>query len=256
MASSPTDLPPDFFAAHDDERLAFRVLGEGRPLILIHGLFSNAWTNWIRYGHAARIAAAGFRVIMPDLRGHGSSAAPHDPARWPPDILAADGEALVAHLGLTEYDLAGYSLGGRTVMRMIARGARPRRAALGGMGLQGILHTAGRGGFFRKVLEGIGTHARGSPEWMAEAFLKTTGGDAQALLPLLNTFVDTPPETLAAINLPVLVVAGSDDHDNGSAEALAQALPQGRYRAIPGNHMSAVLHRELGGEIADFMGEP
>jgi pimeloyl-ACP methyl ester carboxylesterase len=49
-------------------------MGEGRPLVLIHGLFSSAFTNWIRYGHAARLARAGFRLIMPDLRAHGESA--------------------------------------------------------------------------------------------------------------------------------------------------------------------------------------
>lgn len=256
MASSPAEPPPRYFAAPDGARLAWRELGEGRPLLLIHGLFSNAWTNWMRYGHAGLLAGEGFRVIMPDLRGHGSSAAPRDPAAWPPDILAADGAALVTHLGLADYDLAGYSLGARTALRMMAMGARPARAVLAGMGLEGVLHTAGRGGFFRRVLTGIGTHPRGSPEWMAEAFLKTTGGDPQALLPLLETFVDTPPEILAALDRPVLVVAGVDDHDNGSAEALAAALPRGRYRAIPGTHMSAVTRPELGRAIADFLRRP
>ena len=128
MASSPTDLPPNFFKSADGLDLAYREMGEGRPLVLIHGLFSNGWTNWIRYGHAQVIADAGFRVIMPDLRGHGQSAAPHDPSFYPPDVLAADGEALVRHLGLTDYDLGGYSLGGRTTLRMLVRGARPRRA--------------------------------------------------------------------------------------------------------------------------------
>ncbi len=122
--------------------MAYRELGEGRPVVLIHGLFSNAWTNWIRYGHAARIAAAGFRVIMPDLRGHGDSAAPHDPAAYPPDILAADGEALLRHLGIDDHDLGGYSLGARTVARMLARGARPRRACSRGWGCRGCSRPA------------------------------------------------------------------------------------------------------------------
>ena len=90
---------PLHFEAFDGTRLAYRELGDGRPVVLLHGLFSNGWTNWIRYGHAARIAEAGFRVILPDLRGHGDSEAPHDPARWPADILAEDGEALIAPLG-------------------------------------------------------------------------------------------------------------------------------------------------------------
>lgn len=253
MASSPADLPVRRFAGADGRDLAYRELGVGRPLVLIHGLFSNAWTNWVRYGHAAHIAAAGFHVIMPELRAHGASAAPHDPAAYPPDILAADGAALIAHLGLTDYDLGGYSLGARTVARMIVRGARPRRAIIAGMGLEGILHTGGRSGHFRHILEGLGTHPRGSPEWLAEAFLKTTGGDARALLPLLDSFVDTPPAALAAIAMPTLVVSGIEDHDNGSAAALAAALPDGRLREVPGGHMTAVLKRELGEAIADFV---
>jgi pimeloyl-ACP methyl ester carboxylesterase len=252
---SPTDFPVHRFAAPDGVHLAWREVGEGRPLVLFHGLFSNAWTNWIRYGHAARIAAAGVRLILPDLRGHGDSDAPHDKSHWPPDILAADGEALVAHLGLTDYDLGGYSLGGRTTARMLARGARPARAIFAGMGLQGMVHTAGRGGFFRKVLEGIGTHKQGSAEWLAEAFLKTTGGDPQALLPLLDTFVDTPLEILSSLELPILVLTGEQDNDNGSAEALADILPHGIFRSVPGNHMSAVLKPELGAAIADFLGD-
>lgn len=228
-------------------------MGEGRPLVLIHGYFSNAFVNWIRYGHAERIAAEGFRVIMPDLRAHGESDKPHDPAAYPRDVLADDGFDLIQHLGLTDYDLAGYSLGGRTSVRMLAKGARPRRAALCGMGLDGILNTQGRGGYFRHVLTNLGSFPRGSSEWMTEAFLKTTGGDPEALLLILQTFADTSRADLAAIDFPVLVVTGEDDDDNGSGEALAEAIPGARFRSIPGNHMSAVTKAELGEAIAGFL---
>src|SRR5690606_35594137 len=107
--------------------LTWRELGHGRPLLLIHGYFSNAEVNWLRYGHARLLADAGFRVIMPDLRGHGQSGKPHEPAFYPPDRLADDGFDLVAHLDLVDYDLAGYSLGARTALRMLVRGARPTR---------------------------------------------------------------------------------------------------------------------------------
>jgi pimeloyl-ACP methyl ester carboxylesterase len=179
------------FNASDGIELAWQEVGEGRPVILLHGLFSDAETNWIKFGHAASIAARGFRVIMPDLRGHGISARPHDPAAYPRDILARDGLALVAHLGLTDYDLGGYSLGGRTAVRMVALGAAPARLIVSGMGLQGLRDTGARAEHFKAILKGLGTHERGSPEWMAEAFLKTTGGDPEALLPLLDSFVDT-----------------------------------------------------------------
>lgn len=241
------------FTASDGVELAWHELGEGRPLVLIHGYFSNAQVNWIRYGHAARLADAGFRVIMPDLRAHGESGKPHDPAFYPPDILAQDGFDLIRHLGLTDYDLAGYSLGGRTSVRMLVRGARPGRAVLCGMGLDGIVDTQGRGGYFRNVLTNLGSFERGSSEWMTEAFLKTTGGDPEALRLILDTFVDTSRADLAAIDLPVRVVTGAEDDDNGSGEALAEAIPGAEFRAIPGNHMSAVVKPELGEAIADFL---
>jgi pimeloyl-ACP methyl ester carboxylesterase len=253
LASSPTDLPVHRFKSFDGEEIAYRELGEGRPLVLIHGFFSTATVNWLRYGHAARIAAEGYRVIMPNLRGHGDSAKPHDVAAYPRDALADDGFALVEHLGLTDYDLGGYSLGGRTTMRMLVRGAKPGKAICGGMGLQGTIHAVGRGGHFRNILTSLGTFERGSPEWMAEAFLKTTGGDPVALLHILETFVDTPIEAIRAIETPVLVVSGRDDEDNGSSEALADALPHGELAIVPGNHMSAVTNKALGEAMARFL---
>ena len=252
MAASPNR---HVFTAPDRVELAWHELGEAdaRAVVLLHGLFSDADTNWIRFGHAAEIAGRGFRVIMPDLRGHGTSARPHDPACYPPDILADDGLALIDHLGLADYDLGGYSLGARTAVRMVAKGARPRRLVVSGMGLDGVLHTGRRSGHFRRVLDGLGTHERGSPEWLAEAFLKTTGGDPKALRPLLDSFVDTSKSELRAIDMPTLVLSGADDHDNGSAEALAELLPQGRFVEVPGNHMSAVTRPELGRAIARFL---
>ena len=51
------DLPVQYFHGRDGVQLAFREMGKGRPLVLIHGFFSTASVNWVRYGHAAKIAA-------------------------------------------------------------------------------------------------------------------------------------------------------------------------------------------------------
>lgn len=250
MVASPTRYA---FRAQDGVQLAWHELGEGRPAVMLHGLFSDAETNWIRFGHAAAIVARGFRLIMPDLRAHGISSKPHDRSAYPPDVLADDGLALISHLGLVDYDLGGYSLGARTAVRMVVLGARPRRLVIGGMGLQGLLHTGARTAHFKHVLAGLGRHPRGSPEWMAEAFLKTTGGDPKALRLLLGSFVDTSEAELRAIDMPALVVSGAEDHDNGSALAVAELLPQADYVEVPGNHMSAVTKPDLGRVIAEFL---
>ncbi len=244
------------FTASDGVQLAWRQTGEGRPLILIHGFFSEADTNWIKYGHAAALADAGYRVIMPDLRAHGLSDKPHDPALYPKDILTDDQFDLIAYLGLTDFDLGGYSLGGRTVARMLARGCSPRRAIISGMGLHGLTSTDKRGNHFRHILDNLGTHEKGSPEWMAEAFLKTTGGDPVALRCILDSFVDTSEEQLRGFELPVAVICGADDQDNGSAAALAEVLPQGKLFTVPGNHMSAVVKPELGRALVEALTGP
>jgi pimeloyl-ACP methyl ester carboxylesterase len=247
-------LPVQFFAGRDGVRLAYRELGQGRPLVLIHGYFSTAIVNWVRYGHAAKLAALGYRVIMPDLRAHGNSAKPHDASAYPPDVLADDGFALIEQLGLTDYDLGGYSLGARTTMRMLVRGAKPSRAILAGMGLEGLVHTAGRSAHFRHILGNPGTFPRGSAEFMAEAFLKTVGGDPVALTCVLDTFVDTSIDQIGAIAIPALILSGADDRDNGSARDLAQAMRHASYVEVPGTHMSAVTLPQLGMAMAEFLG--
>ncbi len=243
------------FKSFDGETLNWQEMGEGRPLVLIHGYFSDANTNWIKYGTAAKIAAAGFRVIMPDLRAHGLSARPHDAAAYPPDALAMDAEALIAHLGLTDYDLGGYSLGARTTVRVLARGIAPKpgKAVLSGLGDEGVVDTGRRAGFFRRVLTGFGSFKHGDKEFMSQAFLKTTKGDPVALLGILDTFVDTPAEAVAGFDLPVLIVGGEADDEVGSFAGLAAMLPDARFVEIPGNHMSAVTQAGLGDAIVTFL---
>ena len=124
------------FAGRGGVELACREAGSGRPLVLLHG-FMDAGPHMLSYGRVGGLAEHGYRLIVPDFRGHGDSAKPRDPAAYPPDVLADDGLALVEHLGLGDgdYDLGGYSLGGRIVVRMLARGAKPGRAIVAGQGL-------------------------------------------------------------------------------------------------------------------------
>jgi pimeloyl-ACP methyl ester carboxylesterase len=252
LASSPTEHR---FVAADGQQLVWYELGEGgaRPVLLLHGLFSNAHTNWIKFGHAAEIASRGFKVIMPDLRAHGRSAAPHDPANYPGDILVGDAEALIAHLGLEDFDLGGFSLGARTVAAMLIRGVRPRRAVLAGMGLEGLTDWRRRRDFFTAAIDRRAEVSHGDPHWLAVQFMKTMKIDVEAARLLLASPSDVDTSKLASIDVPTLVVCGREDDDNGSAQALAAALPSATFVEVPGTHMSSGTRPELGRSIADFL---
>ncbi|MDT0507607.1 alpha/beta hydrolase [Novosphingobium sp. MMS21-SN21R] len=249
MAEATTEFFPGFGGA----RLALHRLGAGRPVVLLHGLFSSAQVNWIKFGTAAKLAEAGFECLMPDLRVHGQSGAPHEPEAYPQDVLVRDLEALVAHLGLTDFDLVGFSLGSRTSARAVLAGLKPRRLVLGGMGLEGLAGWARRQDFFVDVIDRFGTIKPGDPAYFSQQFLKTMGVDRVAVRLLLGTMADTDPAELDALSMPVLVLCGEQDDDNGSASQLAEVLPDARLALIPGTHMSSVTMPDMGREIVAFL---
>ena len=242
-----------FWTASDGVELAFHEVGEGRAVILLHGLFSDAQMNWIKFGHAERIAAAGFRVIMPDLRAHGQSGKPHGADHYPSGILARDLRELVEHLGLGDFDLGGFSLGARTVVEAVGEGMRPRKSILGGAGLEGLRNWKRRKDFFLEAIAMFDEVERGDPHWLSIQFMKSQKVDREAARLLLDSFEDSRPEWLRAFTMPTLVVCGSEDDDNGSAEELAEALPNAIFEEIPGTHMSSVTKPELGEAIASFL---
>jgi pimeloyl-ACP methyl ester carboxylesterase len=222
-------------------------------VILLHGLFSDADMNWIKFGHAARIAAAGFRVIMPDLRAHGLSGKPHGPEHYPKGILARDLRELIAHLELVEFDLGGFSLGARTTVEGVGEGLRPRRAILGGAGLEGLRNWKRRKTFFLEAIAMFDTVKRGDPHWLSIQFMKSQKVDRVAAGLLLESFEDAFMAWLEAFTMPTLVVCGNQDDDNGSAEELANVLPHAIFEEVPGTHMSSVTRPELGESIARFL---
>lgn len=242
-----------FIAGHGNARLAVHRLGAGRPVVLLHGLFSSAAVNWVKYGTAQHLADAGFEAIMPDLRAHGQSDAPHDPAAYPVDVLVKDLQALVGELGLDDFDLGGFSLGARTAVRAVLAGLSPRRLVLGGMGIEGLGNWSRRSAFFVNAIDRFDEIRRGDPEYLAQQFMKTMKVDRVAARLLLGSVDDTAPAELAGVTMPTLVVCGEDDDDNGNAAALAEALPDARYVAIPGTHMTSVTRPELGEAIAAFL---
>ena len=243
------------FPGRDGARLAYRELGEGRPLILLHGAIGDG-TLWIRHGQAEALTARGHRVILPDFRGHGASAKPRDPAAYPADILTDDTFALLDHLGLDDYDLGGYSLGTRIVVQMLARGATPGRAVAGGQGMNQVL---GFGGgtttMLRRLVAATEPFEPGSQDERSAAWLRSSGADPIALLHALDSLVPTPAEELAKVQVPTLVVMGTEDHRAESVDALVAALPNATKAMVPGDHGRAATSPELVAAMVDFLGE-
>lgn len=254
-AAPPLPAPPERrgFMARDGTRLSYLTLGRGRPILLLHGLLANAQANWFDTGVAQRLAAAGRRVIAPDFRGHGQSAMPTDASAYPPDVLARDQDDLLRHLRVRRYDLGGYSLGSRMCVRMLARGARPGRVALGGMGDTGIVDVEpGRIAFEDYVLNGA---AARNPQVGAivQGMMQRLDVSRDPILGVLRQQVSTPPAELRRLTTPILLVCGVDDHDNGSAQGLAALLPNATLRQVPGTHLSALRTAEFVDVFARFL---
>jgi pimeloyl-ACP methyl ester carboxylesterase len=233
--------------------IAVHRLGDGPPVVMIHGLASSADTNWIRYGHAAKLAEAGFEAVMLDLRCHGQSDAPRDPGAYPPDVALLDIEAVLAALDLGSIDLVGYSLGARFSVALVARGLKPRRLVLGGMGYETLTHWAARRDHFLAMLERFDLSRLGDADYLAIQFMKQMNVDPVALALLLRSTGDIESASLGSASMPTLVVAGSEDREVGSPELLAERLPDGRFQSVPGNHMSCVTKPELGAAIVDYL---
>lgn len=92
----------------------FRRMGQGPPLLLLHGL-TNTWRVWRPY---LGPLAASHELIVPDLRGHGQTPNPA-PTLTAPQV-AADMFALLDALGFDRIRIAGYSFGGHVALRMAA----------------------------------------------------------------------------------------------------------------------------------------
>jgi 3-oxoadipate enol-lactonase len=102
--------------------------GPGRAVVLLHG----AGADHVMFAdQRAALSAAGFRVVLLDLRGHGRSR----PNRTPltAALLLADVQAVVDHLGLATPALVGHSLGGNLAQRLVRR-APGRWSALAVLG--------------------------------------------------------------------------------------------------------------------------
>lgn len=243
--------------SHDGLEFAYFDEGDpaGEPVLLIHGFASSALVNWVQPGWLQTLGAAGRRVIALDNRGHGASSKPHDPAAYHPSLMAGDAAALLTHLGIEKADVFGYSMGARiSAFLAVEHSERVRSLVWGGLGI-GLVEGVGdwdpiAEALLAPSLDNV-THERGR---MFRSFADKTGSDRQALAACIasNRVLVTEAE-LARLMQPVLIGVGTNDEIAGSAQQLADLLPDGRAVDIPGrDHMLAVGDRVFKKAVIEF----
>jgi pimeloyl-ACP methyl ester carboxylesterase len=114
--SGPPNLPPGFetelregYAEVGDVRLHYVEAGDGPLIVLLHG-FPEFWFGWRL--QIAPLAAAGFRVVAPDMRGYNLSSRPAGVAPYAADQLAGDVRGLIRERGAESAVLVGHDWGG------------------------------------------------------------------------------------------------------------------------------------------------
>lgn len=240
----------------DGVKIAYSDEGEGEPILLIHGFASNVATNW-RDAHWIRaLTGAGRRVIAYDNRGHGKSEKLYDPELYGAPAMAEDARRLLDHLGIDRADVVGYSMGARIATFLaLKHPERVRSVVLAGAGINLVRGMVGTGPIARALeaprIEDVTNETARS----FRAFAEQTGSDLKALAACIRGPREKiTAEDLVRLNLPVLVVTGSEDVIAGPGKGLASLISGAQFLDIPGrDHMRAVGDASFKQGVLDFL---
>lgn len=267
------------FTARDGATLGYRdIAGTGSgDMILVHG---SGWHGAAYEPLAQAISQrCGYRVIVPDLRGHGPLADPRGDIAYVGQ-LEDDLADLLDHLGLDHAVFAGHSSGGGLVIRFAggAHGARMDRAVLIAPFLKYNAPTATDGSVWARpltrriiglsMLNAVGIRALNGLTAI-EFNLPDTVRDTEqgqwataSYSHRLNTGYAPRSDYLADIAAlpPFLLLAGSDDAAFRPFEyepVMSGATTNGRYEILPGlGHLGILDAAETTEAIAGFLGCP
>lgn len=229
------------------------------PVLLVHGLGSDAWVNWGQAGWVRALHAAGRSVVSFDQRGHGGSGSPTDPAAYRLSAMATDLErVLAATVGDAPVDAIGYSLGARVLLEFLGSAAgagRIRRLVLGGSAGQPLLQ-----GMDPDVVDLAvgGGPVPDHPETarIARTIAALPTNDERALAALVRGLHHDPDAIRRAPDpaVPLLLGVGTDDPLHDAAQAWADRLPA-EFVGLPGrNHVSAVPSGVFRAAAVRFLG--
>lgn len=247
--------------------------------MLVHGFGSSGDANWSATGWLRSLHRAGLTSITVDLRGHGRSAKPHDPAAYRLSILLADLHlvlaALPAVLGpMRQVDLVGYSMGGRLVGELAAAATgsstgldrpawgpglpRVRRAVIGGYDGRAPLGSLDDAQFAVFIAALAGTAGPESPAGrLARIAMSDRDNDLAALSAMVRGLADDQSELdPGLVRVPTLVVAGDQDVITDDTLGWADGLPDGRHLHLAGRgHISAVTSSVFRAAAIAFLSE-
>lgn len=243
--------------AYDDIRPAGPAAGD---ILLVHGFAASRAESWKRLGWYAAFERKSWRLVAPDLRGHGDSDKPHDAAAYVRAEMIDDLVALMDLSGLNRPDVMGYSMGAHLAIGLaLGHPERVGRLILGGVGARVI---DGSGPIALATMTMAQAMRIDDPESIPDRNLKgfrrfadQQGDDRLALAACsegrgrLLTVDD-----FAAIAAPTLVVAGALDEIAGDPRRLADAIPGAKCVTLPGcDHFTAIPHALFKAAVFDFL---
>ncbi len=253
-AQPAADTAGAFLRARDGVRVHYTVSGAGPTVVLVHG-FLNDGGSWRASPLAARLRAAGWRVVIPDLRGNGASDKPKELSAYEGDAEARDVVAIAASLGAGDYCAVGYSRGAIIVARLLVLDPRVRCAVLGGMGADFTDPAWPRREAAYRVLAGLPLDsAAAAPVLGMVRAAEQRGLDRRVLAMQQRAQPSTSRAALAAVRAPVLVIAGDRDHDNGDASELAALIPGAARATVPGDHGGTMRTPAFADSVLAFLG--
>jgi pimeloyl-ACP methyl ester carboxylesterase len=171
--------------------------------------------------------------------------------------MADDVIAVLDHLGISNADLAGYSMGGFLAASLLVNHPRRWRSVIiSGMGevlLQGNLPSA-QFDSIAAAMEAPDAASIKDPRGRAfRQFAQASGNDLGALAAMHKTKrAGFDPARLANVAIPVLVLIGKDDNPE-SAKNLAAAIPGAKFVQVPGDHLGAVSTPEFRQAIVNWL---
>jgi pimeloyl-ACP methyl ester carboxylesterase len=248
----------EHFMSDDGMKIAFTVEGEGTPLVLAHGFASTHAVNWVATGWAKVLVQAGYRIIMPDMRGHGESGKSHAKEDYTLSAMARDLVAVLEHLGEPGADLMGYSMG--AMVALVAAMEAPERfdrIVAAGVGARLLDPNRDPGPVIEALLADDLSAVTDRRALVFRAFADQNGQDREALAACFEAVrAPFPVEGLGGIKRPVLVVAGETDVQAGEAGPLAARIPAARMFTVPKrDHMKTVGDRAYKDAVLRFLGE-